>query len=114
MFFLNRRVGFDVALYKVNTIDQILPVKVTSATGYNYKVINAGEIENKGIEFSLNATPVVKKDFSWNLSINYSKNINEVISLTEGLENLQLGSFQGGVTINAMVGQPYGVIYGTD
>jgi TonB-linked SusC/RagA family outer membrane protein len=114
MFFLNRRVGFDLALYKVNTIDQILPVKVTSATGYNYKVINAGEIQNKGIEFSLNATPLLKKDFSWNMSINFAKNINEVISLTEGLDNLQLGDFQGGVTINAMVGEPYGVIYGTD
>lgn len=114
MYFLNRRVGFDLALYKVNTIDQILPVKVTSATGYNFKVINAGEIENRGIEFSLNATPVSKENFTWDLSINYAKNINEVVSLTEGLDNLQLGDFQGGVTINAMVGEPYGVIYGTD
>jgi TonB-linked SusC/RagA family outer membrane protein len=114
MYFLNRRVGFDLGLYKVNTVDQILPVKVTSATGYNFKVINAGEIENKGVEFSLNATPVSQKDFSWNISINYAKNTNEVISLTEGLDNLQLADFQGGVTLNAMVGQPYGVIYGTD
>ncbi|NOQ24337.1 MAG: SusC/RagA family TonB-linked outer membrane protein [Bacteroidales bacterium] len=114
MYFFNKRLGFDLALYKVNTIDQILPVRVSSATGYNFKVINAGEIENKGLEFSLNATPVTQKNFSWDININYAKNINKVISLTEGLDNLQLGTFQGGVTINAMVGEPYGVIYGTD
>jgi hypothetical protein len=53
-------------------------------------------------------------DFNWNVLFNWTRNRNEVLSLTEGLTNLQLGSFQGGVTLNARVGQPYGVIFGRD
>jgi hypothetical protein len=62
----------------------------------------------------LNATPVKAKKFKWDLTINWAKNYNKVLSLLEGVNNLQLGSMQGGITINAQVGQPYGVIYGTD
>jgi len=114
MYFFGRRLGFDLALYKTNTINQILPLPVSTATGYNVKTINAGEIQNKGIELALHGTAIKTKDFRWDMTLNWSKNYNEVVSLLEGVNNLQLGSFQGGVTINAMVGQPYGVIYGTD
>ncbi|MEI6173757.1 MAG: SusC/RagA family TonB-linked outer membrane protein [Bacteroidota bacterium] len=114
MYFLGRRLGFDLALYKTNTINQILPLPVSTGTGYNVKIINAGEIQNSGIELALHATPVKTKNFKWDLTLNWSKNYNKVVSLLEGVNNLQLGSFQGGVTINAMVGQPYGTIYGTD
>jgi TonB-linked SusC/RagA family outer membrane protein len=114
MYFVGRRVGFDLALYKTNTINQILPLPVSSSTGYFTKIINAGEIQNKGIELAINATPCKNKNFKWDISVNWSKNWNEVVSLLEGVNTLQLGRFQGGVTINAMVGQPYGVIYGTD
>ncbi|MDP1623985.1 MAG: SusC/RagA family TonB-linked outer membrane protein [Bacteroidales bacterium] len=114
MYFFGRRLGFDLALYKTNTIDQILPLPVTTATGYNIKVINAGEIQNQGIELALHATPVKLKNFRWDVTLNWSKNYNEVLSLLEGVKNLQLGRFQGGVTINAKVGEPYGAIYGTD
>jgi hypothetical protein len=77
-------------------------------------VINAGEIENKGIELAINGVPVKQQNFRWDVSLNWTANRNKVLSLMEGLENLQLGSFQGGITINAMVGEPYGVLYGTD
>jgi len=70
------------------------------------------EIENKGIELSLYATPVRTKDFSWTVNVNFTRNRNKVLSLKEGLTNLQLGSFQSGVSINATVGQPYGTIQG--
>ncbi len=114
MSFLQRRLGFDFAYYKSNSIDQITPVRLSEATGFLYKIVNAGEIENNGFEISAFGTPIKTEDFSWNINVNWSKNENEVLSLAEGLETLQLGSFQGGVTINAQVGQPYGVIYGTD
>lgn len=114
MYFLNRRFGFDLALYKTNTIDQILPLAVSDATGYSFKIINAGEIENKGVELVINATPVKLKDFTWDVTLNWTKNVNELVALKEGLENLQLGSYQGGITINARLGQPYGTIQGTD
>jgi len=114
MYFLGRRIGFDLALYQTKTLDQILPLPVSTSTGYNIKIINAGEIQNSGIEFVINATPIKTKNFKWDITLNWSKNKNQVLSLLEGVKNLQLGRFQGGVTINAMVGQPYGVIYGTD
>ncbi|HEX7411902.1 MAG TPA: hypothetical protein VF298_07155, partial [Bacteroidales bacterium] len=114
MYFFGRRVGFDLALYKTNTINQILPLPVSSSTGYYTKIINAGEIQNKGIELALHGTPCKNKNFRWDIDVNWAKNWNKVVSLLPGVDNLQLGSFQGGVTINAMVGQPYGVIYGTD
>src|SRR5699024_2653743 len=79
-----------------------------------FKLLNAGEIQNDGIEVSLNLTPVKTEDFTWNLSANYTKNNNKVIALPEGTNTLQLGSFQGGVTIQATKGQPYGQIYGSD
>ena len=114
MKFLRNRLGFDLAYYKTNSVDQIFGVPVTRATGYTSKVLNAGEIENKGVELSLYANPVKIENFSWDVNVNWSKNKNEVVSLEEGIENLQLGSFQGGITINARVGEPYGVIQGTD
>jgi hypothetical protein len=91
-----------------------MPLPVSTSTGYTQKIINAGEIQNKGIELALTGVPVKKKDLKWELILNWSLNRNKVVSLTEGVENLQLGRFQGGVTINARVGEPYGVICGTD
>ncbi len=114
MYFFKRRIGFDLALYQTNTMNQIMPLAVSQATGYVYKIINAGEISNKGIELSLNGTPVKGKNFEWDITVNWALNRNQVVSLLPGVENMQLQSYQGGVTIDAHVGQPYGVIEGTD
>ncbi|MCH4551526.1 SusC/RagA family TonB-linked outer membrane protein [Aestuariibaculum lutulentum] len=114
MNFFKSRVGFDFAYYNSKSIDQIVDVRVSESTGYLYKTVNAGEIENKGVEFSLNGKPIQTEDFVWNININWTRNRNKVLALPEGLKTLQLGDFQGGVTINAQVGEPYGVIYGTD
>jgi len=112
-FFLNR-LGFDLAVYKANTTNQILPIRTSSTTGYVFTVVNAGEIENKGVELTLDVTPVRSTNWNWSLTFNYTRNRNKVLSLTEGLTNIQLGSFQGGVTLNAKIGQPYGVLFGKD
>ena len=114
MKFLNNRVGFDLAVYKTNSKDQIMPVTLSQTTGYRYMYVNAGEIENKGVELSLNLIPVQTASFKWNMDINFAKNVNKVLSLYPGISNLQLGSFQGNVTLNATVGQPYGVLKGSD
>jgi TonB-linked SusC/RagA family outer membrane protein len=108
------RAGLDLAVYKSNTINQIMPVSVSSATGYASKYVNAGEIQNMGMEVSLRATPVQVSGFQWNIVLNFARNLNEVVALQEGIENLQLASLQGGVTINARVGEPYGTIQGTE
>ncbi|NDD18810.1 MAG: SusC/RagA family TonB-linked outer membrane protein [Flavobacteriia bacterium] len=113
MMFFNNRVGFDVSVYDQTSFNQIMPAKVSSTSGTIYKYVNAGEINNKGIELSLSATPIQAGDFEWNTNLNWTKNTNMVVSLFEGAENLQLASVQGGVTIEARPGQAYGVIYGT-
>lgn len=114
MQFLNRRVGFDLSLYKSVSTDQIFPVDYSTATAYNSQYINAGSVENKGIEVQFNLTPVKTNDFAWDIFVNWSKNENEIVSLSPGIENLTLGTFQGGVTINAKIGEPYGNIQGND
>ncbi len=119
MNFLKNRVGFDLALYKTNTFDQLINLPVSFSTGYLDKWINAGEIENKGIELALNGTPVKTDDFRWDVKINWAKNTSKVKSLfrdASGKEvtNLQLASLQGGVSVNARIGEPYGSINGSD
>ncbi len=114
MKFFNNRAGFDLALYKTNSKDQIMPVTLSQTAGYQYEMVNAGELENKGIELSINLVPVQTASFKWDMNINFAKNTNKVVSLYPGIENLLIGSFQGGVTDNAYVGQEYGVLKGTD
>jgi outer membrane receptor protein involved in Fe transport len=112
MSFFQKRLGIDISAYKTNSKDQIMPVAISSTTGYSSKFVNAGEIENKGIELSITGAPVRTPDFSWDVTVNWAKNKSKVLSLFDGVDNLQLGTF--GVTINARVGQPYGTIMGTD
>ncbi len=114
MRFANNRLGFDVSYYNSRSEDQIVTVPVSTATGYSGKLVNSGVIENKGIELALNAMPVKNDNFSWGINVNWTQNDSEVLELPDGIEAIQLGSFQGGVTINAVKGQPFGVIYGQD
>jgi TonB-linked SusC/RagA family outer membrane protein len=114
MVFLQNRLGLDFSYYDNQTINQIIPVAVSYATGYSGKYVNAGTVDNKGLELTLRGTPVVNSDFRWDVTLNWAQNKNEVVELQEGLENLQLASLQGGVTINARVGEPLGTIQGTD
>ena len=108
MSFLNNRLGFDASYYHTNTVDQIIPVATSTAIGYSSKFLNAGNIENKGIEISVFATPVKTTDFTWNVNLNFTRNRNKVLSLYNDSKNLQLGNFQGGVSLNASLGKPYG------
>ena len=114
MQFFKKRVGFDFSAYKTNTINQITPISVSEATGYSTLIINAGNIENKGLEATLSITPFKTDNFRWDIITNWSKNISTVKELYPGITNLQLGNFQGGVSVNATVGQPYGMIQGSD
>jgi hypothetical protein len=113
MSFFRNRLGFDITAYKQNTVDQILPVSISRATGYNAKYVNAGNVENKGIELVLYGIPVKTEKFSWHINVNWTKNQNLVKELFE-INNLQLGTFQGGVSLNAALGEPYGTIRGSN
>lgn len=111
------RLGVDFTWYKANSRDQILAVPVSTTTGYSSVWINAGEIENKGIELALSGTPVQIGDFRWDAMINYTRNRNMVVDIAEGVDNIALASqsgyLQAGVTMRITNGQPYGDLYGT-
>ncbi|HET6991883.1 MAG TPA: TonB-dependent receptor, partial [Bacteroidia bacterium] len=109
--FIKNRIGLDVTYYHSKSIDQILNVPIAGSTGYGYEVLNAGSIENKGWEVVLNATPFHKKNFRWDIVLNWSRNRNKVLELAPGIDNLFLGGFEN-PSIRAVVGQPYGMIYG--
>ncbi len=114
------RAGFDVSYYEAKTFDQIFAVAVSTATGYNSKFLNSGTVKNHGFELTAYVTPVKTQNFSWTLTANWTRNRNKVVDLYTdpgtGLptNNLVLGSFQGGVTLNATLGQPYGTLRGTN
>ncbi len=86
MKFLNGRLGLDATYYNQNSKDQILSLASTTTSGYDYRLINAGEIQNQGVEIALNARPLQIKDFAWDLGVNFSKHTNKVKSLTDGRE----------------------------
>ena len=112
--FFERRFGFDVSYYNTQTTDQITPIPVSTATGFSQKILNAGTIENKGYEVLLRFNPILSDDFNWNMVVNWSKNESQVLELADGIDNLQLASLQGGISINAAPGEPYGAIRGSD
>ena len=114
MSFFNKRLGFDVSYYNDQNINQITSIPLSSTTGYGSAILNAGTIENKGFEVQLNATPLKFESFKWDVNLNWSKNKSLVVELKNGIENLVLASLQGGVSINATPGQPYGTIRGSD
>jgi outer membrane receptor protein involved in Fe transport len=111
--FLQNRFGFDLSFYKTNSIDQIMPVNISTSSGYSQRYVNSGEIENRGIELALNATVIKSGDFTWDLQANWFKNNNEVKSLYEGVENILLNSVWD-VSTNIVVGKSYGQLRGND
>ena len=106
--FLKNRVGFDVSYYNRNTENQIVPVEVSGAGGYTSRVINAGKINNKGIEILLYGSPIRTTDFGWDITLNYAKNKNTVLELPEGLDKIQLAAAPfGGALLTAVEGATF-------
>jgi TonB-linked SusC/RagA family outer membrane protein len=108
------RLHFDIAYYNTNSFDQILEIKTTAASGYNSQLINAGKINNHGIEIQLDGNPIQTPNFKWNVGANYSKNTSkvEILDYDGKIQNYTIGS-SGGVDVLASVGQAYGALYGT-
>lgn len=109
--FLKGRISADFSYYKNNSKNQILSIPIPNSTGYGFSVINAGEVQNSGVELSLRGTVVKTTDVTWELFGTYTKNNNKVVSLLPGVDQLSIGGV-GGMTIVAAVGKPYGEFYG--
>ena len=112
--FFNNRFGIDATYYQKNTEDLITDVEISGASGYLFKTLNAGEMENKGIDLMISATPLKSKDFSWDIFVSFNANKNKVLSLYKDVKNYRLTNGPFKATINAAVGQPYGAIMGTN
>jgi len=111
------KLELDIAYYRNNTNDQIIPVPVSNTTGFSSYVTNAGEIQNEGVEFILKAVPIRRNDFTWAINFNLSYNQNTVKSIREGIEEIivgnQFGYVGSTVTMKLVEGRPYGDIYGS-
>ena len=107
------RVQLDFTYYQTNTTDQIMAVPLSGTTGFDSKVVNAGEIQNKGYEAQLNLIPFDSDNFSLDLGFNFTKSNSKVVSLNEGLESINLGSLWT-ASVEARPGQEFGTIYGND
>lgn len=116
MRFFDNRVGFDLTWYKANSKDMIIPVPVSNATGAARFITNAGEIENRGIELTLRGTPVRKQDFQWDITSNFTRNRNEVVSIRDGVDAIFLGDIAAYINrpfMQLIPGESYGAIWGT-
>jgi TonB-linked SusC/RagA family outer membrane protein len=112
MQFADNRFGFDLTAYRAISQNQIMPARVSSATGTIYKYVNAGVIQNQGVELVLNASAIRTKDLGLDFALTYTRNRNKVLELFGDAESLQLTSNQGGFQLLAKVDEPYGTIFG--
>jgi len=112
--FWNDRLGIDLTYYKTNSKNQLLKVTTPASSGYSSMYMNAGNIQNSGIEVVITAQPVKTREFSWNMTLNYALNKNKVISITPGVPFLFLGSSDNVRTATPRVaeGGSYGDLYG--
>lgn len=112
--FFNNRLGFDLAWYKSNATRQLINLPMDPLSGYSNKKINAGDIQNTGIELEVNASVIegVNDGFRWDIMFNYSFNRNTIEALADNVEQYQIGGYDD-LRILAEVGGNYGEIYGT-
>jgi outer membrane receptor protein involved in Fe transport len=109
--FFRNRVGLDVTYYNSVSKDIILSVPITASSGFQNIIQNAAQLSNKGFEIVLSATPVRTKNLSWDMMVNFTRNVNNVDQLAEGVDQVFLGGFLGAST-RAVVDVPYGSIFG--
>ena len=107
------RVGLDVTYYNKESYNQILSVNVSNSTGFSSKWLNAGRIQNRGVEIQLTGAPVKTTNFQWDVVLNWARNQNKVIELADGLDTYTLNPTAiRGMSVEARKGQPYGTFFG--
>ena len=110
--FFDNRLGLDVTFYRTNSVNQLLSLPLAPASGFSNQYINAGDIQNSGVELTLTGSPVKKDDFSWDITLNYARNVNTIVSLHPDIKQTFLSSGYGrtaGVLVKE--GGAYGDLY---
>ena len=115
--FFHNRVGLDFTYYNTQSKNQILPIPLSNTTGYSARIINAGLIENQGMEVILNITPVRQRNFSWDMAFNFSRNRSEVKDLfTDPVSGQKVTNYvlatRNNVYVEARIGEQMGNMYG--
>ncbi|MFA5330353.1 MAG: SusC/RagA family TonB-linked outer membrane protein [Prolixibacteraceae bacterium] len=106
------RLGVDFTFYHNVTRNQIIDAPMDASTGYYRATINAGKVQNQGFELMLNGTPVETRNFKWTTGFSWSKNENKILELAEGMDENQLLSSIGSVSIIGHVGGSTGDLWG--
>lgn len=109
--FFNNRVGLDFSYYNKQSSDLIIDLDLDPSTGFTNTTINSAELSNEGVEIGLTITPVRTQKFEWTLNGNFTKNVNVIESLADGLAQFPISGY---TTLGnfAIPGQPYGIIQG--
>ena len=107
------KLGIDFTYFENKNSDLLMSVPIASSTGFTSVFLNAASMESKGIEISINATPVKTENFKWDITANYTQFTNIVTGLAEGVDNVFLGGFTV-PQVRAVVGQEYRSIFGID
>lgn len=81
----NNRLRFEGTVYQSDNKNQVLGINTPISSGYSTRQINAGLVRSKGIELSIGGTILSKRDWSWDLTVNYTKNNSYIISLADGV-----------------------------
>jgi TonB-linked SusC/RagA family outer membrane protein len=115
LIFLDRRLSLDAAVYNKNTVDEILNVDISNASGFSTKKVNVGKLRNRGVELLLTFVPIRTQNFTWESGLNYSYNISKVLQLADNQTVLNVsGAVPWIGQISEEVGMPLGSIRGTD
>ncbi len=113
--FLRNRISLDFTYYNQKSKNQIMGMATSWTSGYTYRLINAGEIDNSGVEIQLGTRPIQTKDFSWDVNINFAKNSNKVKKLVDDMNLFELERASWcNVEVAAVVGENFGSIIGPD
>ncbi len=106
--FIQNRIGFTFTYYKTNSFNQLLQLSLAPASGFSNQYINAGNIQNSGIEVVINGTPVKSANFNWDVTLNMGMNRNKIIALSEDVKEATLGSTQRSAQPIVKEGGSYG------
>lgn len=112
--FFTNRLTIDFTYYDEKSKDLLIAVPVAASSGYTSRYANVGTMTNKGIELAVGGDPIKTRNFDWNIMVGWSKNKNEVTYLADGITQFNYEVGFSGVSSYAIVGQPFGVLYGTD
>ena len=107
----DERLNIDFAWYKKNNFNQILSVGSVAESGASTKLINAGNIQNKGIELQVDVTPIRTSDWRWTIGGNLARNRGKVVKLDSEVKEWQLmGQYDAAPEIWAYENGPFGVL----